>query len=151
MSRWSQIIEHLLNIRQQEPDRNMNFSYQELLAQADLIVAKTGELTANGFSFILLDTSSQVHQILLAYLKRLKKQVQSKANLIQMLKLIFNLALTETGVWYKIQKDSPSYLYGCLKDLHQLGLVTVKKPHKSSSKFCVNGLMHSFLTSRATT
>ena len=86
----------------------MNFSYQELLAQADLIVAKTGELTANGFSFILLDTSSQVHQILLAYLKRLKKQVQSKANLIHLLKLIFNLALTETGVWYKIQKDSPS-------------------------------------------
>jgi hypothetical protein len=94
------------------------FTFQDLLTQADFIAAKTGELTAKGFSFILLDTPSQVHQILLEYLKRIKRASQSSIQLIQSLQLVFNLALTEAGVWYKISKDSPPYLYSCLRDLH---------------------------------
>lgn len=76
-NRWNLIIKHLLNIQQQESDRNLVFTFQDLLTQADYITAKTGELTAKGFSFILLDTPSQVHQILLEYLKRIKRASQS--------------------------------------------------------------------------
>jgi hypothetical protein len=61
-NRWNLIIKHLLNIQQQETtDRSLVFTFQDLLAQADYITAKTCELTAKGFSFILLDTPSQVH------------------------------------------------------------------------------------------
>ena len=49
------MIHFLLNIGTQEQD------LQDLLLTADYIEDKTGELTASGFQFVLMDEPSQVH------------------------------------------------------------------------------------------
>ena len=57
------MIHFLLGISDQQ-------EFKDLLQTADYIETTTGELTAAGFQFVLMDQPSQVHQILLQYLKR---------------------------------------------------------------------------------
>lgn len=63
---------------------------------------------------------------------------------MQVLQLIFNLTLAESGQWFKLKTDS-ELIRATLVDLHHLGLITMKRVSDPSSKFCVNTLLKTFL------
>ena len=71
-------------------------SFKELMVTADYIEDKTGDLTASGFQFILMDEPSQVHQVVLAFLKN---HFRKGENLLQ---FVFSLLATQSGIWYSL-------------------------------------------------
>ena len=116
-------------------------------------------LTAEGFSFILQEPSTQVHDILWHYIRRANELYGrgssqqppdgGKSQVVEILQFIFNLTLTEPNQWYKLDKEtSTDYIRETVvTELHYLGLLTQKKPGDKSSKdkFCISSLMQSFL------
>jgi hypothetical protein len=95
-----------------------------LLLEANFIEQKDGgfPLTVDGFRFILEDINSQIHILLLNYIKQKKSSPKH-------LKLIFQLILSNQSS-YKIN-ESPNIdqdeVINILMELKQIGLVFMKK------------------------
>ena len=72
-------------------------------------MSNTARLTSDGFSFILQEEPTQVHNILLHYIKRassVKNWQGPVSKVVEILQFIFNLTLTEPGIWYKLQPNA---------------------------------------------
>ena len=61
-------------------------------------------LTNVGFHYVLLDTPSQVHIVLRKYIEYI--QATSPDITVELLKLIFNMALSEFNQAYKLRSNS---------------------------------------------
>ena len=151
LERWRGIICFLLNIESRQGDENdeqkrvrVN-TYYEVLTHADYMEKhgswpqEDNSLTAEGFSFILQEPSSQVHDILWHYIRRANEKHgkgtnrQSEATngiekspVVEILQFIFNLTLTEPNQWYKLDKETSSDYIRMIvvPELHYLGLLT---------------------------
>ena len=76
------------------PNQMINPSLIKLLEKSKYVEYKNGEyqLTSFGFQYILKDTPSQIQSILLNYIRTAES---SSRNIVEILQLIFNLALAD--------------------------------------------------------
>lgn len=111
----------------------------DLLKTANLItdIGATWDLTVDGFKFMLEDISTQVHILLLNYI-RMKR---SDPNV---LKLIFQLILSNNKSYRIIGDENEmnfEFVTQILMDLKQIGLIYMKK----KKRFYITELMRCFL------
>lgn len=98
-------------------------------------------LTNVGFHYVLLDTPTQVHMILRKYIEYVQSTCPEIT--VDLIKLIFNLALSEFNQAYKLRSNNSEIQRIISLDFEQLGLVefTIGDPEK----FYITKFMQSFL------
>lgn len=129
------IILFMLNL---VPVEEMSDFAINLLLTANFMEESEGmmSLTVDGFRFILEDINSQIHILLLNYIKQKKSNAQH-------LHLLFQLILSNQSS-YKINESNnvdQQSVINILIELKQIGLIYMKK----TKRFYVTPLMRSFL------
>jgi hypothetical protein len=123
---------------------NPEFSFSAQTSLVDLGGLSRGPkyiLSSSGFQYVLMDTPSQVHIILNSYLEYIQRINAALA--VDLIKIIFNLAISEEGRSYKL-RNSNLHITAILKqDFEQLGLVEFSQ--SDDSKFYITKYMQSFL------
>jgi hypothetical protein len=103
-------------------------------------------LTDDGFKFVLLDTPTQVHIILKKFIEQ-----QPPTIIVELIKLIFNLALAQYEATYKLKTKTQEIINIVKQDFDQMGLVEfveyeqTGKSKKEYEYFYITKLMQSFL------
>lgn len=100
-------------------------------------------LSSSGFQYVLMDTPSQVHIILSSYLEYIQRINSALA--VDLIKVIFNLAISEDCRSYKLRNCSGHIAAILKQDFEQLGLVEFSQT--DDSKFYITKYMQSFLHS----
>ena len=103
-------------------------------------------LTNEGFHFVLQDTPTQVHKVLQKYILFIQNKYKDEAMVVMVIKLIFNLALSEFNRSYKLRGSESGQgdkIQSMTWDFEQMGLVEFSKVEKG--KFYITKLMQSFL------
>ena len=96
-------------------------------------------ITADGFQFLLMDTSSQVWFFLTKYLERVESGGLEKCpKLSNCLSLIFQLSFCRLGRIYSSEKFTPEQLE-VLQHLREFGLIFIRK--RSDKKFYTTRLL----------
>lgn len=134
-AKLQKIIFFMLNLL---PIGEMNEFVIKLLLESNFIEETHSgmSLTVDGFRFILEDISSQIHILLLNYIKMKKSSPHT-------LQLIFQLIMSSESS-YKINESTNvdnQMIINILMELKQIGLVYLKK----MKRFYVTRLMRSFL------
>ena len=162
-AKWERLTGFMLNIDDVQRGHGIGASLTNLLVHADFVQPVPAasqshtnsstpfELTADGFRFVLLDTPTQVHTMLRKYIERTVHDSGRAGGAfsgltVELIKLIFNLALSEFDQVYKLR--NPSEQGGLKKavkrDFEQMGLVEFID-EENDDKFFITKLMQSFL------
>ena len=120
----------------------INDRIRHLLFKRNYVEATSGgnySLTEQGFRFIWLDVGTQVHQLLLDYLRTCADR---GTNEVSVMRLIFNFSLSSYEQGLKIEdKDLMNEFIDIIKDLNEFGLLYVRK----LKRIYITPLMKSFL------
>lgn len=125
--RWESILNYMVGHKQKDGD-GISSDTVKVLVHSSLIKLEDSNdtnpiITANGFQFLLMDTSSQVWYFLLKYLET----VESKGlNLAESLIFLFQLSFLTLGKDYSTEGMSESLLV-LLQHLREFGLVYQRK------------------------
>lgn len=132
-SKLQKIILFMLNIIKLE---DMSEFVLSLLLESNFIEEKEGawSLTVDGFRFILEDINSQIHILLLNYIKQKKSSPQH-------LQLIFQLILSNQSSYRINDSVDQDSVIKILIELKQIGLIFMRK----TKRFYVTQLMRTFL------
>mmetsp|Transcript_4470 Transcript_4470/g.6660 ORF Transcript_4470/g.6660 Transcript_4470/m.6660 type:complete len:273 (+) Transcript_4470:418-1236(+) len=95
-------------------------------------------LTSQGFNYVLLDTPSQVHELLRKFIEFIEGKFPDKT--VELLQLVFNLSLAKYHQAY-MAKTSPEVYKILREQFEQMGLIEFFE----QDKFCITKLMQSFL------
>jgi hypothetical protein len=98
---------------------------------------KKYNLTDDGFRYVLLDTPTQVHLILRKYIEQV--QQKNEKVVVELIKLIFNLALAEYEQTYKLRTKNDVVRRILTEDFEKMGLVEFTIQEKD--KFYITKLM----------
>ena len=110
-------------------------------AGVDAPGTKQYSLTNIGFHYVLLDTPTQVHTILRKYMEY--KQKMCPRVTTELIKIIFNFALSEYNKSYKMRSNDGDIAKIVRDDFAQLGLVEFTQ--SDPNKFYITKFMQSFL------
>ena len=96
-AKWEQLTAYMLNIDNMQKERPLSQSLVNLLVNAGFLQrgSDSFDLTSDGFHFVLLDPPTQVHIVLRKYIEFTIKYRGEAGLLSYLIKLIFNLALSE--------------------------------------------------------
>ena len=133
--RWEMVLHYMVGTKQSSSPRDRvgqdtiaTLLHAGLISQIDSnqgssSSAQTPMITADGFQFLLLDTSSQVWFFMTKYLET----VESKGlNLVECLSFIFQLSFSTLGRVYSTEKLSSNVL-NFMQHLREFGLVYQRK------------------------